>query len=87
MERALQRTRESPANMNIYHLTPKGNQWELAEEGDGSLALFETKKEALEVSRRTVEKITGSLKIHKADGTIEEERIYPRSEDPAKSPG
>ncbi|HWB06103.1 MAG TPA: DUF2188 domain-containing protein [Verrucomicrobiales bacterium] len=73
--------------MKSYHLTPKGDQWELAEEGNGSIALFETKEDAVKTSTRTVEQITGSLKIHKADGTIEEERTYPRSADPAKSPG
>jgi hypothetical protein len=73
--------------MNTYHLSPKANHWELTEEGDGSLAVFETKEEGLHVATRTVEQITGSLKIHREDGTIEEERTYPRNADPAKSPG
>jgi len=30
---------------------------------------------------------TASVKIHKADGTIEEERTYPRSADPRRSKG
>jgi len=31
--------------------------------------------------------ITASVKIHKAAGTIEEERTYPRSADPRRSKG
>ncbi len=34
-----------------------------------------------------VSEVTGSLRIHRADGTIEEERTYPRTADPVKSPG
>jgi len=30
---------------------------------------------------------TVSVKIHKADGTIEEERTYPRSADPRRTKG
>ena len=29
----------------------------------------------------------GSLKIHKQDGTIQEERTYPKSDDPKNTPG
>ncbi|HWB04304.1 MAG TPA: DUF2188 domain-containing protein [Verrucomicrobiales bacterium] len=73
--------------MKNYHLTPIGDSWQLAEDGGAALAVYDTKDEAVQGSRRIVERETGSLKIHKADGTIEEERTYPRSEDPAKSPG
>ena len=48
---------------------------------------FATKQRALDRSIEIVSEVTGSLKIHRADGTIEEERTYPRSADPAKSPG
>lgn len=30
---------------------------------------------------------TASVKIHKADGTLEEERTYPRSADPRRTKG
>ncbi|HWB02254.1 MAG TPA: DUF2188 domain-containing protein [Verrucomicrobiales bacterium] len=73
--------------MKNYHLTPSGDRWQLAEEGGGPVATFQNKAEALEGSARVVSRETGSLKIHKSDGTIEEERTYPRSADPAKSPG
>jgi hypothetical protein len=74
-------------NMNNFHLTTNGNSWELKAEGGRGLASFPTKEEALERSIEIVIRRTGSLKIHKADGTIEEERNYPRSIDPRKSPG
>jgi hypothetical protein len=73
--------------MKSYHLTPNGDTWELAEEGGTSVATYETREEAMQDSRRTVAQTTGSLTIHRADGTVEEERTYPRSADPAKSPG
>jgi hypothetical protein len=73
--------------MNNFHLTTNGDRWELHAEGGKALASFETKAEALEGSISIVTKRTGSLKIHKADGTIEEERTYPRALDPKKSPG
>jgi hypothetical protein len=73
--------------MKNYHLKPNGDRWELAEEGGDAVATYDTKEAGMEGARRTVERETGSLKIHKADGTIEEERTYPRSADPAKSPG
>jgi hypothetical protein len=74
-------------NMNNFHLSPNGDRWDLKEEGGRGLASFPTKEEALERSIEIVTDRTGSLKIHKADGTIEEERTYPRSVDPKKSPG
>jgi hypothetical protein len=74
-------------NMNNYHLTTNGDRWELQAEGGRGLASFPTKEEALERSIEIVTQRTGSLKIHKADGTIEEERTYPRSIDPGKSRG
>ncbi|HWB06915.1 MAG TPA: DUF2188 domain-containing protein [Verrucomicrobiales bacterium] len=74
--------------MNSYHLTPDGDWWKLTGEGeDRTMATFATKEAALRRCAQLIGERTGSLKIHKADGTIEEERTYPRSADPAKSPG
>jgi hypothetical protein len=75
--------------MKNYHLTPSPTgEWKLAPEGtDHVLSVFDTKAEAVDKAVQYVSEKTGSLKIHKADGTIEEERTYPRSADPAKSPG
>jgi hypothetical protein len=73
--------------MQNYHVTPEGETWTLAEEEGAFLGSYRTKEEAVDRAREYVRQHTGSLKIHKADGTIEEERTYPRSSDPVKSPG
>jgi hypothetical protein len=75
--------------MKNYHLTPEpSGEWKLCPQGtDQVIGIFDSKEEAVEKSIAHVSEKSGSLKIHKADGTIEEERTYPRSADPAKSPG
>lgn len=72
-----------------YHLVPDGDRWKLEREGaQRASKVFENKdiaiKESVEFSK---EKGDVSLKIHKQDGTFQEERTYPRSEDPTRSPG
>ena len=75
--------------MKNYHLTPDpSGQWKLTPEGsDQVLGTFKTKEDAVQKSIEHVTRQTGSLKIHRADGTIEEERTYPRSADPVSSRG
>jgi hypothetical protein len=74
--------------MDNYHLVPHGGRWRLTTEGgDHILGDFATKDEALGDCAAIVRDNSGSLKIHHADGTIEEERTYPRAADPATSPG
>ena len=74
--------------MKKYHLTPDGNRWRLTGEGsDRTLCDFDTKEQAVERCAQLMQKDPGSLKIHKADGTFEEERTYPRSADPVESKG
>jgi hypothetical protein len=48
---------------------------------------FDTKADAL--GGGTLEKLVGagSLRIHRGDGPIEEERTYPLSDDPRRSEG
>jgi len=68
--------------MQTYHLAPSEDDWELFIEGrQKPLASFETKKDAMAHSVALVAERNGSLKIHRADGTIEEERTYPGSPD------
>jgi hypothetical protein len=75
-------------NMVSYHLVPDGDNWKLKKEDrDRTLKKFESKKEALPASIEFVKNHSGSLKIHKSDGSIQEERTYPRSIDPKKSKG
>jgi hypothetical protein len=74
--------------MKTYHLAPGDDDWELkAEDNEKPLASFDSKQQALDASIDLVRARTGSLKIHRADGTIEEERTYPRAADPVATPG
>jgi len=76
------------AVMKNYHLTPQEGRWKLTMEArENPLGEWDTKEEAVEKSTRVVEGNTGSLKIHLADGTIEEERTYPRAADPVETKG
>jgi hypothetical protein len=70
--------------MTKYHLTYKDKKWKLKPVGaDRAVKTFETKKEAIKGSAAYLKAKPGSLRIHKKDGTIQEERTYPRSADPA----
>lgn len=75
--------------MDNFHLLPNGDAWNLTPEGSNRpLATFATKAEALASAARLLEQEGGgSLRIHRPDGSIEEERTYPHRSDPAKSPG
>jgi hypothetical protein len=74
--------------MDSYHLIPDGENWKLQKEnGNRAIKKFESKKEGLPDSVEYVKKQGGSLKIHKSDGSIQEERTYPRSADPKRSKG
>ncbi len=74
--------------MQNYHLVPsEAGHWLLHVEGNGTVAIFPSKAQAVPGSMRLVSERGGSLKIHRADGSFEEERTYPRSADPVGSPG
>jgi hypothetical protein len=45
----------------------------------------ETVKKTAEVAKKDAQPV--SVRIHKTDGTIQEERTYPRSADPRRSKG
>jgi hypothetical protein len=71
-----------------YYLLPDENTgWMLSREGKQVLTGIRTKEDALREAIYEVSKTGGSLKIHRSDGTFEEERTYPRSDDPKESPG
>ena len=64
--------------------------WVLKKDGsDRARRRFETKTEATRggVLSDVLGSVGGSVKIKKTDGTYQEERTYPRSKDPTKSPG
>lgn len=74
--------------MQNYHVKQVGAGWALLEEG-GTRAVLEapTKEELVRQVPGYMAGKEGSVKIHHADGTFEEERTYPRAADPARSPG
>lgn len=74
--------------MDNYHLTKKGDQWKLTRQGAERAALTsDTKEDALKKSMVFMKEHGGSMKIHKESGPIQEERTYPGSADPRRSPG
>ncbi|MBW7841197.1 MAG: DUF2188 domain-containing protein [Ignavibacteriales bacterium] len=77
--------------MKNFHLTKSTNGWSLKKEGASRpLKTFETNKEiAIKKSAQILKQSNeaSSLKIHKENGRIQEERTYPGSADPKKSKG
>lgn len=74
--------------MDNYHLSPTSDGWELKKAGaDRASKRAATKQELVNMLPDFFEGKTASVKIHKADGTIEEERTYPRSADPRRTKG
>jgi len=74
--------------MNSYHLVPKNNEWVLHEEGSiKPIKQARTKDEMLLLIPMHFAGKKASVKIHRADGSIEEERTYPRDADPRESEG
>jgi hypothetical protein len=61
--------------------------WELIGQEGGVVRRFASKVEALAggILEKIVER--GTVRIHKEDGSFEEERTYPREDDPRRSPG
>ncbi|HWB05311.1 MAG TPA: DUF2188 domain-containing protein [Verrucomicrobiales bacterium] len=62
--------------MNEFQLRPRGSRWELTDNGN-PVGSFATKQKALERSFAILSEITGTLKIYKSDGSIEQERTFP----------
>jgi Uncharacterized protein conserved in bacteria (DUF2188) len=80
------------AKLPKYTLTrnEKKDRWDLNQDGTGkTVKSFETKEEATKggVIKDAIGPDGGSVKIQKADGKIQEERTFPASADPKKSPG
>jgi hypothetical protein len=76
--------------MKNYHLTKHNDNWQLAKEGAlrASLNLSGLNKtQAIQQSAQFLADSGSSLKIHKVNGRIQEERTYPGSMDPKKSKG
>lgn len=70
------------------HKDQESQKWRLEKEGaDRAIKTFTTKDAALQGLPDAVGKSGGSVRIRKVDNTIQEERTYPRSQDPKKSRG
>jgi len=82
-------TNEEKENaMDTYHVSPATDGWELRKVGaERASKRSATKQELVGSLAEFFEGKTASVKIHKADGTIEEERTYPRAADPRRSKG
>lgn len=74
--------------MDNYHITFDGTRWRLKKEGSERAAIIsETKDEIIKKTSKYMKSKTGSVKIHKKDNSFQEERTYPRIQDPKKSKG
>ncbi len=63
--------------MQEYHLVKRANLWRLEEEGsEQALLTAATKAEALEQTEAFMNEHRGTVWIHKADGDLQDERIY-----------
>jgi hypothetical protein len=73
-----------------YDLVKQGHDWRLVPEGGGrAIAVFDTKEDATRGGALAgkLGPSGGSVRIHTGAGTFQEERTFPRSADPKKSPG
>ena len=74
--------------MDNYHINVTDSGWELRKQGATRASkTAATKDEMLQITAAFLEGRTASVKIHKKDGTLQEERTYPRSADPRRSEG
>jgi hypothetical protein len=74
--------------MKRVDITKKGEEW-VAKSGNDTVAKAPTKEEAVKRTAKAARAMPEavSVKIHKVDNTIQEERTYPRKADPRKSKG
>lgn len=74
--------------MDNYHIKKAEKSWELVKErAQRASKTADTKAQMIEIAGEFLQGKTASLKIHKEDGTIQEERTFPRAADPRKSKG
>ena len=74
--------------LDKYHLTKDNDEWKLKKEGNQNASLkAETKKQAVKDMQDFMKDKTGSVRIHKTNGRIQEERTYQRRNDPRRSKG
>lgn len=74
--------------MKRYDVVKKGDEW-VAQSTGGVVARADTKEKAIRntAAAAKAEPDAVTVKIHKEDGRIQEERTYPRKSDPRSSKG
>ncbi len=72
-----------------YHLHKKNDEWRLVKAGRNHRAVVkaDTKAVAILEMQGYMKTHEGSVRIHKLNGRIQEERTYPRSKDRRGSKG
>ncbi|MGR1197695.1 DUF2188 domain-containing protein [Aeromonas hydrophila] len=74
--------------MDKFIVEKRRDKWALVKEGNERASkTADTKAEMVKLASAYVGDKGGSVKIRKLDGTFEEERTYPRANDPKKSKG
>ena len=74
--------------MENSHVKKHQEHWDLTREGAAHAAISKpTKAEIISAMETFVKDKKVSVKIHGEDGRFQEERTYPRSSDPKRSPG
>jgi hypothetical protein len=76
--------------LDKYNLSNDGEQWKLSKRGaERASETYPglTKEEAVHEAAKFMHEHPGSMKIRNLNNTISEERTYPRSADPKRSPG
>jgi hypothetical protein len=69
----------------VFHVTTHEGKWIVRQEGrpDGEYDSFETKEEAVQRGRHLAQQHEpGQVKIHRTDGTFEDEFTYGADPDP-----
>ena len=75
-------------SMKTYELFHAGDQWKFRAQGaDRAIKAFDSKQQGKDFSTEYMREHGGSLQIKKLDGRVQEERTYPSSADPRKTPG
>ena len=66
-----------------------GGGWTLMDQEGGVVTTFASKADATTGGQlaKAIGAKGGTVRIHKEDGEFEEERTFPRAEDPRQSPG
>ncbi|SHN11220.1 hypothetical protein SAMN04515650_1247 [Halanaerobium congolense] len=74
--------------MDIYHIVYNDTNWEFKKSNSKrSIKVMDKKSDLIDFMINFMDGKEGTVKIHKMDGEIEEERTYPRKEDSISSKG